>query len=129
GRGRLGYSSIAIIATAFDGSCSVTAPPATRPEIDRGTTVSGASNVLIALTCEAVSTVPVAARGRTPGISTRMSAGLSGSRLTSASQSLPSVARTATASTRGNTTSPARYSPASNVTGTRVASWNGRYIL
>src|SRR5688572_24211008 len=119
------YSSIATITTDLAGSSSVTAPPAARAVIGCGTTVFGASKVFTELTAGAVSTVPEPALARTPGISARICAGRLGSRLTSDSQSLPPVSRAATASTRGNTMSPRRYSPASNVTGTSVASWKG----
>ena len=58
-----------------------------------------------------------------------MSAGRLGSTLVSASHNVPAPSFAAMTSTRGSATAPCVYHPDSKVTGTKVASWNGTYIL
>src|SRR5690349_20006033 len=115
--------------TDLGASVRTTLPPCTFAVIGLRATVFGDSNVFTLSTFDAVNVSPAAIFGVMPANDASISAGSLGSRFVIASQTVPLVSLAAIASTRGSAMSPAEYVPASNFTGTKVASWNGTYIL
>src|SRR3954447_23366706 len=94
-----------------------------------GLTVLGASKVLTLSTLGATSVSPAADLAVMPVRLKSILTGRLGSTFVISNHNLPDLSFAAMASTRERVILPCVYMPASNVTGTNVASWNGKYIL
>src|SRR5690606_33821238 len=126
--GSRGQRSCSTATDLAGSSTSRVLPDTVAPSKATGLTCSGCSKVLCAVIALPVSTLPDTEPACSPETLAETLAGLSGSRLDSATYTCPSFARTADPCTAGTEVSPWLYCGVFSSNGRWVASCQGLYI-